>query len=131
MNRFIHQTSCAYLAIIILIRMMAMPISLLDYSLNQSYIAGNLCENRVNPNMHCAGKCFLRKQLAKSNDNQESRDQKSGSRILIIDFFQAIEKPSFNNHNIIPANNLEFITEPLSGSYSDNIFHPPILTLNA
>jgi len=126
MNKFIHQTSCAYLVVIILIRMMAMPISLLDYSLNQNYIAGNLCGNRFNPAMHCSGKCFLNKQLAGSNENQGSRDQKGTTRNVIIDFFQPIEKPSFNCSEIISANNKQYKVERLTGCYLDSIFHPPI-----
>ena len=131
MNKFIHQTSCTYLAIIILVRMMAMPISLLDYSLNQNYITGNLCENRLNPAKHCAGKCFLDKQLAKSNENQGSHDQKATTRNLIIDFFQPIEKPSFDCQHTWSANRKDFVNGLLTRSYADNIFHPPILMLNA
>jgi hypothetical protein len=127
MNKFIHQTSCAYLVIIILVRMMAMPISLLDYSLNQNYIAGNLCENRFNTAMHCSGKCYLSKQLAKSNENQGSRDQKGTTRNMVIDFFQPIEKPSFHCSETLSANNEQYMFVQLTGCYLDSIFHPPIV----
>lgn len=131
MNKFIHQTSCTYLAVIILIRMMAMPIAFFDFKVNQSYIAGNLCENRLNSELHCSGKCFLSKQLAKSNDNPGSTDQKGTAKNLIIDFFLQIEKRSFACLGTTSANNTTFLRERLVGTYPDNIFHPPIYILNA
>jgi hypothetical protein len=129
MNKFIHQVSCAYLAIIILIRIMAMPISLLDYSLNQRFIVRNLCENRFNTALQCSGKCFLNKQLAKSNEGQGSSEQKGNSRNVVIDFFQPIEKLSFDCQNNHCAHNKTFTSPRLIHSYTDNIFHPPIHTV--
>ena len=84
-----------YLALIVLIRMMAMPISLLDYSLNKGFIATELCENRSKPEMHCAGTCFLNKQLTKANENSESKDQKSTGKTIVIDFFEPVNETSF------------------------------------
>jgi hypothetical protein len=127
MNKFIHQTSCAYLVIIILIRMMAMPISLLDYSLNQNYITINLCENRFNLAMNCSGKCFLRKQLAKSNENQGTRDQKGMARNVINDFFQTIEQTSFDCRETLSVKYGQYMFARLTDRYLDRIFHPPIV----
>jgi hypothetical protein len=126
MNKFIHQPTVIFLALIVLIRMMAMPLSLLDYSFNQRFIANNFCENRLNTAMQCGGKCYLNKQLAKSNESQESRDQKGNNKILLIDFFESIQEPLFgyaNLHIVYPARiNAKRITSPFTG----NIFHPPI-----
>jgi len=108
-----------------------MPISLLDYSLNQRFIIHNLCENRFNTVMRCSGKCFLNKQLAKSNEGQGTSEQKGNSRSVIIDFFQPIEKLSFDCQNNHPAHIESFVSPRLIHSYTDNIFHPPILTVKA
>lgn len=35
---------------------------------NQKFIAENLCENRAKPEMHCNGKCHLRKQIQKEEE---------------------------------------------------------------
>lgn len=40
------------------------------FNLNKDYIARNLCENRAKPQLNCCGKCYLRKQLRKADDNQ-------------------------------------------------------------
>ncbi|HTB27020.1 MAG TPA: hypothetical protein VK711_16720, partial [Puia sp.] len=87
MNKFIHQTSAIFLAFIMLARIMAIPISLLDYSVNKSFITNHLCENRLKPEIHCAGKCFLNKQLAKSNERQDTGHQKGSAKQLVIDFY--------------------------------------------
>jgi hypothetical protein len=90
MNKLLHQSIVVYLAVIILLRMMAMPLSLLDYSLNRQFIAGNLCENRTKTEMHCGGSCYLNKQLARSNESQESSGQKTTVKNVVLDYFEPI-----------------------------------------
>lgn len=126
MNKFIHQTAVVYLALIVLIRMMSMPLSLLDYSLNQRFIEQHLCENRSNAIMHCAGKCYLNKQLARSGDAQDSRDQKSNVKVLIIDFFEPLNRPSFSKTEVSANYNAQFLTLAITSPYTAGIFHPPI-----
>ena len=94
MNKVIHHCTVVYLALIILIRMMAMPISLIGYSLNKNFIAENLCENRFKSEVHCAGMCYLNKQLARANDNQNTQDRQGTVKISIIDFFESIRSLS-------------------------------------
>ena len=72
MNKLIHQSSAIFLAFIMLARILAIPITLLDFSVNKNFIVNNLCENRLKPDIHCGGKCYLNKQLAKSNESQEA-----------------------------------------------------------
>jgi hypothetical protein len=38
------------------------------FQMNKEYIAAKLCENKVKPQMGCAGKCYLKKQLAKAQN---------------------------------------------------------------
>jgi hypothetical protein len=126
-NERIHQSTVAYLALIMLVRMMAMPISLIDYSLNKRFISGNLCENRLRPQMHCSGKCYLNKQLTKANDNQESRDQKSSIKILIIDFYEPLNNPSFGYSVVPSAYSGQFHSQRPTGKFITSIFHPPLV----
>ena len=49
---------------------------MLDFYLNQEYIAANLCVNRDKPAMHCNGKCHLSKKLKE----EDKRDQDSPER---------------------------------------------------
>jgi len=42
----------------------------IEYQINKKYIAENLCVNRNNPQMHCAGKCYLKKQIKKTEERE-------------------------------------------------------------
>ena len=126
MNKFIHQTSAVFLAFIMLARIMAMPISLLDYSVNKSFIASNLCENRLKPEIHCAGKCYLNKQLAKSNESRETGDQKSSTKNLVADLFIPLNEPLTFNLKETSIFASHFYVPFISSQFAGNIFHPPI-----
>jgi hypothetical protein len=126
MNRFIHQSFAVYLALILLLRMMAMPLSLLDYSMNKIFIADNLCDNRFKPDMHCSGKCYLNKQLAKSNDGQESPNQKASIKNLITDFFEPSNNSSIGCTDVLSVYTGQFLVQQVTSHFTDSIFHPPI-----
>ena len=119
-------TTVVYLAAIILLRMMAMPLSLLDYSLNRNYIASSLCENKSKADMHCAGKCYLNKQLEKSNENQNNKDQKAGAKILLTDFFEPFNEMASANHFTISLMEPQDPVQHLTPAFIPAIFHPPI-----
>lgn len=126
MNKFIHLATVIYLALIILIRMMAMPISLMEYSLNRNFIAENLCENKAKTEMHCAGKCFLNKKLARDGDTQDTQNQKGGSKITVVDYCESFDLPSFS---LNPANHLNNpflrVSDIVNGD-ATSVFRPPI-----
>ncbi len=48
------------------------------YELNKEYIAQNLCVNKDKPELQCNGKCYLKKQLDKTDQNSKT-DNKSNS----------------------------------------------------
>jgi hypothetical protein len=125
-NKYIHHITVVYLALIILVRMMAMPISLADYALNKKFISANLCENRMKPEMHCAGKCFLKKQLAKTNDSQPAPGQKGSTLQVQYDFCQPLEKLRLGCAALQASQNGGFQAPRLPGRFKGNIFHPPI-----
>lgn len=41
-----------------------------SFKANQAYIAKELCENKAKPQMHCNGRCHLKKQLAKQQEQE-------------------------------------------------------------
>jgi hypothetical protein len=126
MNKVIHHCTVIYLALIVLIRMMAMPISLIGYSLNKNFIAENLCENRFKSEVHCAGTCYLNKQLARANDNQNSQDRQGTVKLLIIDFFESIAQPQFGCSHLPATHPIVLNTQRMSENYRDHLFRPPI-----
>lgn len=53
---------------------------LLDYCLNKKYIAATFCENRNRPQLHCNGKCHLRKALKKDDARQGNENRNVNER---------------------------------------------------
>lgn len=43
-----------------------------EYEMNKDYIVKNLCVNRDNPKSCCNGICHLKKELAKSDESEDS-----------------------------------------------------------
>ncbi len=126
MSKFIRQTSVIYLAGILVLRMMAMPLTMLDYTLHKEFIATHLCENRSNPNMHCAGTCYLHKQLNKSSESQESRNQKGTTKILVIDYLETHGVFSLPPKGALPVFGVTPAVIGLDDQFIGSIFHPPI-----
>jgi hypothetical protein len=94
-----------------------------SFMLNQRTIATTLCENRSNPNSSCQGKCFLRKQLA-NEERQENaalgNSAKEKFEVLLPDDKNAISAAAFIINNSFPAYTAATITRE-----SAAIFHPP------
>lgn len=44
------------------------------YETNRDYVATTLCENKDKPEQQCAGKCYLKKQLAKIDSETEKKE---------------------------------------------------------
>ena len=43
----------------------------LCYQINIKYISSVLCENKNNPDLHCNGKCYMKKKLKSLENNQQ------------------------------------------------------------
>jgi len=112
---------------ILLVAILAQHFSLLlvrlDFFINRSYIAANLCENRNRPELHCNGKCILSQRL-KQQQKKESQEAEKKA-------MEKSEISSFHSFHLQLA-----APEPLPRQYvlvSDNsttdraalIFHPP------
>ncbi|WP_166552177.1 hypothetical protein [Cellulophaga sp. BC115SP] len=117
-----------FLFIILGIRMLSSPLVYLDYSLRKDYIAKNLCQNRNRPSMHCNGKCYLSKQLAKAAEQKEAQQKNAGTNsiidlyceICIITNTPKLILPIYEipNHFFLPIFYLQ--------SFFSKIFKPPI-----
>lgn len=58
------------------------PLALTSYySINQSYFASVLCINQDKPELQCKGKCFLKKQL----DKTEKKDSKEKATLKAVE----------------------------------------------
>ena len=103
-------------------------IPLVEYAVNYDYITKVLCINKSRPEIHCNGKCYLSKQLAKTNDSESSPLQKSknsGQKILDIYILPAITEISITEK--FPFFNFHFLYETAySFLFLKPIFKPPV-----
>ena len=102
----------------------------IEYQLNKKYIAEVLCVNKDKPEMHCNGKCHLKKQLKKANNLPEKQQQEQPQTppplksdpvitVLFLHKYQEILIQSCKKvivPYIIIHYNFEFVS---------SIFHPP------
>lgn len=96
------------------------------YLLHKKEITAKYCVNKDKPQLHCQGKCFLRKQLKKGHH----REKKTGNIFQRLDIHLICAQLSdFSFHNFFedsisfPPFQKPKINNPLS-----SIFHPPIFT---
>jgi hypothetical protein len=59
------------LALLILLNSLGRVFIVLEYQLNKDYIAKILCINRDKPQLACNGKCHLKKQLQKAEEQEK------------------------------------------------------------
>ncbi len=98
----------------------------LDYMVNYDYIATQLCENRNKPILDCNGKCYVAKEINKTQNQSEQ------ATIPIVEF----EKYTFKNitlvlnPEIIVTTNKKvncYYLEKSNELFLKTIFYPPIV----
>jgi D-lyxose ketol-isomerase len=96
-----------------------------NYAVNYDYIVKNLCENRNIPQSTCKGKCYVEKELAKT----EKQTTPQNIKISGIDVFLSNEVLSFSGNMVSDL----FVKTPNSSyqnlhtsEYFSRIFHPPL-----
>ncbi|KMQ68201.1 hypothetical protein ACM39_10160 [Chryseobacterium sp. FH2] len=103
-------------------------VPLVKYAVNYDYISKVLCINKSNPELHCNGKCYLSKELAKANDTDSSplnKVKNSGQKLLDIYILPEItkinktEKSFFSNFGFLYKTAYSFL-------FLKNIFRPPV-----
>ena len=119
------------LSILLLISLISSSFSRLfvyaGFELNQKYIAENLCVNRYRPAMDCNGKCYLKKQVEKADENEKKALEKNNTLHFEVSFFQQPSQPTFIEPMIfgdIKSSFPRYIYR-YGSSYIDSIFRPP------
>ena len=126
MHSSIKHIASAYLLLLLLLKLMALPIVCLEFRINQEYIAANLCENKDKPAMHCHGKCHLAKHIEKTTEVPGDQQHKSNTISIGPDFFQEqsavslkyVEEPVALVRTLVQDNRF------LQG-FTGAVFHPP------
>jgi len=101
-------------------------IPFIEYAVNKDYIVKNLCVNRDKPKSCCAGKCHLKKELAKNDttsENEEKNNSKNGQQKQISEFLKTQNK----QYHPITKTLLQAILSPprIQENAGPSIFIPP------
>lgn len=101
------------------------------YQLNKTYVATVLCENRDKPELKCCGKCYLRKQLKKTEDGTPETGKNIPSKASKSEIPEFITAEVFRLPVRVPATRAPY---PPAGAQAplfrpaDAPFHPPAIT---
>lgn len=113
-----------YLAsLMIVLQPMNQALIFLNYRLNKNYIVRQLCVNKAKPQMHCEGKCHLRKQLKKDEEEQKKDTKGVKEFSQIIYFFEEADSALVLHDGVKTAFAPEM--KILYPSFPVKIFHPP------
>ena len=106
----------------------------IQWSINQDYIAKNLCINKNKPALKCDGKCHLRKELKKTEETNENNGKSTvpsfqDDLVLFNNSFvpQIFEHESFLLNQIESKNYFTASFHMLNCGAS--IWHPPSILL--
>jgi hypothetical protein len=100
---------------------------LVNYAVNYDYIVKNLCENRNVPQSTCKGKCYVKKELAKTEKQSNSSQT---IKIAGLDVFISHDILSFFsqlNSELLTAIPDSGYFNFRSSEYFSRIFHPPLI----
>ncbi|MFT3823600.1 MAG: hypothetical protein QM731_06745 [Chitinophagaceae bacterium] len=125
MSKNLQHIAVWYLLVLMLVKMLAVPVSCIHYALNKDYIAGTLCDNKSKPQLRCFGRCYLNKELARSQETGTSQSPSTVSLLAGIDYCEApfaidctpLQQPVKNEFSL-------YTVTPAAG-FTSNIFHPP------
>ena len=116
---------CNIFLILYLVCKPAFPLA--EYVVNYNEIQV-LCVNKARPELHCNGKCYLGKELAKSSESYNSPLSKGKNQVQkLLDFFLPTEifKSSIEHNFSLP--NLTFTYKiGYTFLFLRHIFRPPI-----
>lgn len=94
------------------------------YEANKTYVSNVLCENKAKPQMKCNGKCYLRKQLNKTENNQQNRQLKA-SQTEWVEFIP-VNGLTFSFHALrTPPTYIDIYKTTTGHNPLSSIFHPP------
>ncbi|WP_390450408.1 hypothetical protein [Chryseobacterium sp. Alg-005] len=99
---------------------------LVNYAVNYEYIVKNLCENRNKPESTCKGKCYVEKELAKTEKQTTTASTLKLSGLDVFLFNEILQSldPEIVGY---PDNTIDSVyLDSHFSEYSSVIFHPPL-----
>ncbi len=106
----------------LLLQTFSKSLIVLQFRTQQSFIAQVLCENRNKPEMHCNGKCYLKKEL--DRDASQDKNNSSNKERYEVMFVNALPE-RLTAPSAVPVVHIEFYADPFLETPVHTIFHPP------
>ena len=109
-----------------LLAMIRPLVPIIEYHSNYEYIANVLCENRDRPYLECNGKCYLEKQLKKTN--HENHEHKSTVPQINFDDYpiSPLGQYSYEIRDFEEQNDeKQFVEHQISQEYHMSLLKPP------
>lgn len=97
-----------------------------EFYLNQEFVAKNLCVNRDKPQLHCNGKCHLKKQLNEEEKRDQNNPERRAENKSEVFYDASFAIAAFSPEYIILDSNYHnpnCIGRPVD--QASTIFHPP------
>jgi len=99
-------------------------IALLDYTLNENYIASTLCVNKDKPARCCHGKCFLKRQLQKDEKGDKNTSSNTKDKFDVSLFYETSNQQDHNEFVFKKSFSDNYLLKN-SSSFISSVFHPP------
>lgn len=104
---------------------------LIDFKINQDFIAEVLCINREKPKSTCNGKCYLSEQIKKAEEQEEKQAPTTNKERLEVTYYCSICSFDFllNTDCFVSKRNPASIDKFYTSSFIADIFRPPKFNL--
>jgi hypothetical protein len=114
---------CYIFAVFVLLKPL-LPV--ITYFVNYDHISKELCENIDKPELNCDGKCHLKKELAKTSEDEKpiSNSKKNLKEFENLLFIEKTTTYSIISLSIITKNNYGY-NNLYQYNNSNQTFHPP------
>ena len=104
---------------------------MVDYVVHYKHISEDLCENKDKPEMHCNGKCYLKKEIRKAmGDENNPAKQNVTLNNSLKEYANYYRRSTVVNYYIIftfsSQKEIEIIKNPFKG-YLTKLLKPPAL----
>jgi hypothetical protein len=94
----------------------------MQFKVNQSYIASELCENKNKPQMHCNGRCHLKKELDRdAQQDKNNSNNKDKYEVMFVDAIQSFDAAPLPDQITF----ISFYIAPSLNTPVASVFHPP------
>lgn len=97
------------------------------YQANKDYVAQELCENKDKSDLGCEGKCYLKKQLDKVENNAPIDKELPAKKHKneLPEYLSTITSFKFNHSTFSAQTNFSLYKNLYSYTVITSVFHPP------